>query len=199
MSRTPIITALIAVPLAVAAALPALSSSEDAWAEFRTAVEAECGKLVEAPADATTAIEVNPFGSESYGAALVTVTLKDGSADRMICVYDKQAKTAELTAPFEAGSYWEKGRQMPPFTVNATAAVGLTVAVSYWLSLLRHGHPRHRAPQKVCQVAAFRFRRASSFAAASLRSLYLSVRAAERSRVSSVNFTNSSITSTMRS
>lgn len=77
---------------------------EDAWAEFRTAVEAECGKLVEAPADATTAIEVNPFGSESYGAALVTVTLKDGSADRMICVYDKQAKTAELTAPFEAGS-----------------------------------------------------------------------------------------------
>ena len=104
MSRTPIVTALIAVPLAVAAALPALSSSEDAWAEFRTAVEAECGKLVEAPADATTAIEVNPFGSESYGAALVTVTLKDGSADRMICVYDKQAKTAELTAPFEAGS-----------------------------------------------------------------------------------------------
>ena len=104
MSRTPIITALIAVPLAVAAALPALSSSEDAWAEFRTAVETECGKLVEAPADATTAIEVNPFGSETYGAALVTVTLKDGSADRMICVYDKQAKTTELTAPFEAGS-----------------------------------------------------------------------------------------------
>ena len=104
MSRTPIITALIAAPLAFAAALPALSSSEDAWAEFRTAVETECGKLVEAPADATTAIEVNPFGSESYGAALVTVTLKDGSADRMICVYDKQAKTAELTAPFEAGS-----------------------------------------------------------------------------------------------
>ena len=47
---------------------------------------------------------MNPFGSESYGAALVTVTLKDSSADRMICVYDKQAKTAELTAPFEAGS-----------------------------------------------------------------------------------------------
>lgn len=103
MSRT-IIATLMAAPLAFAAALPALSSSEDAWAEFRSAVEAECGKLVEAPADATTEIEVNPFGSETYGAALVTVTLKDGSADRMICVYDKQAKTAELTAPFEAGS-----------------------------------------------------------------------------------------------
>lgn len=104
MSRTPIIATLMAAPLAFAAALPALSSSEDAWAEFRSAVEAECGKLVEAPADATTEIEVNPFGSETYGAALVTVTLKDGNADRMICVYDKQAKTAELTAPFEAGS-----------------------------------------------------------------------------------------------
>ena len=100
MSRTPIITALIAVPLAVAAALPALSSSEDAWAEFRTAVEAECGKLVEAPADSTTAIEVNPFGSESYGAALVTVDYGDAGQDRQVCIFDKQAETAELTAPF---------------------------------------------------------------------------------------------------
>ena len=104
MSRTPIIAALIAAPVAIAAALPALSSSEDAWAEFRASVQAECGKLVDAPADASTRIEVNPFGSETYGAALVTVTLADGSADRMICIYDKQAQTAELTAPFEAGS-----------------------------------------------------------------------------------------------
>ncbi|MBA4489851.1 hypothetical protein [Paracoccus sp. S1E-3] len=103
MTRSRIAAAALALPL-IAAAVPALSSSEDAWAEFRTAVEAECGKLVDAPADATTEMEVNPFGSESYGAALVTVTLADGSADRMICVYDKQAKTAELTAPFEAGS-----------------------------------------------------------------------------------------------
>ena len=104
MTRTPIIAALIAAPLALAVALPALSSSVDAWAEFRTSVLEECGKLVEAPADATTEIEVNPFGSSTYGAALVTVTLADGTADRMICVYDKQAKTTELTAPFEAGS-----------------------------------------------------------------------------------------------
>lgn len=104
MPRSPILAALFAAPLAIVAAGPALSSSEEAWAEFRASVEAECGKLVEAPPDASTEIEVNPFGSESYGAALVTVTLADGSADRMICVYDKQARTAELTAPFEAGS-----------------------------------------------------------------------------------------------
>ena len=104
MSRTHIMTALITAAVALAAALPALSSSEDAWAEFRASVQAECGQLVAAPADASTRIEVNPFGSETYGAALVTVTLADGRAERMICVYDKQAKTAELTAPFEAGS-----------------------------------------------------------------------------------------------
>lgn len=94
----------MALPLAIAAALPALSSSDEAWEEFRVAVETECGKLVEAPEAAKTEIEVNPFGSETYGAALVTVTLADETTERMICIYDKQAKTAELTAPFDAGS-----------------------------------------------------------------------------------------------
>ncbi|NHF71972.1 hypothetical protein [Paracoccus xiamenensis] len=104
MFRNPIIAALSAAPLALLAAVPAQSSSEDAWAEFRSAVEVECAKLIDAPADATTEIEVNPFGSQTYGAALVTVTLADSSADRMICIYDKQSKTAELTSPFAAGS-----------------------------------------------------------------------------------------------
>ena len=92
------------LPLMAAMALPAFASSDEAWAEFRSAVETECGRLVDAPADATTEIEVNPFGSERFGAAIVTVTLADETADRMVCIYDKQAKTAELTAPFEAGS-----------------------------------------------------------------------------------------------
>lgn len=90
----------LALPLAVVAALPALSSSEAAWEEFRTTVETECTKLVETPDGATSKVEVNPFGSESYGVAMVTLTLEDGTADRMACVYDKQEKTAELTAPF---------------------------------------------------------------------------------------------------
>lgn len=94
----------VVLPLAVLAALPALSSSEDAWAQFRSDVEAECAKLVDAPEGAATEIEVNPFGSEGFGAALVTVTLDDATADRMICIYDKQTKAAEMTAPFAAGS-----------------------------------------------------------------------------------------------
>ena len=102
MTRSKFIIPALALPLAGALALPALSSSEEAWDEFREAVATECGKLAEAPEGATTEIEVNPFGSQSYGAAMVTVTLADGSADRMICIYDKEAKTAELTAPFAA-------------------------------------------------------------------------------------------------
>ena len=44
---------------------------------------------------------MNPFGSESYGAAMIITTLPDGAgADRFVCIYDKQAKTAEITAPF---------------------------------------------------------------------------------------------------
>lgn len=91
---------IIALTLAALAASPSLASSDEAWAAFRTAVEAACTPLAQAPADARVAVEVNPFGSESYGAALVTVTLADGSADRMVCIYDKTAKTAEMTAPF---------------------------------------------------------------------------------------------------
>lgn len=78
---------------------PALASSDEAWAEFRADVESKCRAL--APAEGTTEIEVNPFGSDRFGAAIVTTTLKDGSADRAVCIYDKQAKTAEMTGPFD--------------------------------------------------------------------------------------------------
>lgn len=80
------------------AASPALASSDEAWTQFRADVEKACTAL--APTEGETAIEINPFGSEHYGAALLITTLPDGGADRYVCIYDKQAKTAELTAPF---------------------------------------------------------------------------------------------------
>ena len=94
------IFALSAVAATAGFAAPALASSEDAWAAFRADVRTACEALADVPEGATASYAVNPFGSESYGAALVTVTLRDGSADRMVCIYDKQAKTAEMTAPF---------------------------------------------------------------------------------------------------
>ncbi|CAM3067778.1 hypothetical protein SAMN04488021_10621 [Paracoccus aminovorans] len=85
--------------IALAAATPALASSDEAWEQFRADVEKACTAL--APAEGETAIEINPFGSENYGAALLITTLADGGADRYVCIYDKKAKTAELTAAFE--------------------------------------------------------------------------------------------------
>ncbi|MCZ0961814.1 hypothetical protein [Paracoccus benzoatiresistens] len=77
----------------------AWSSSDEAWEEFRAAVDQSCRALIEAPAGVDIAVAVNPFGSESYGAALVTIGNEDGQ-DRMICIHDKATGKAELTAPF---------------------------------------------------------------------------------------------------
>lgn len=91
------------------AATPAAASTDEAWQEFRADVERACTAL--APSQGETAIEVNPFGSESYGAALLITTLPDGGADRYVCIYDKQSKQAELSAPF-----------VPPQDVSMPAA-----------------------------------------------------------------------------
>jgi len=77
---------------------PALASTGDAWDQFRAEVGAACLALVQGPGTAT--VEVNPFGSDSYGVAVVTLSSGAGT-DRMICVYDKASKTAELSAPFD--------------------------------------------------------------------------------------------------
>lgn len=91
--------------LAMLVAQPALASSEEAWAEFRNNVQATCAALAQVPEGATAEIEVNPFGSDRYGVALLTVRLRDGTADRGVCIMDKQSLDAEITAPFD-GSDW---------------------------------------------------------------------------------------------
>lgn len=82
---------LVTLPMAAG------GSTGKAWDEFRAAVERSCRALI--PASDTIVIEVNPFGSESYGAALMTVGGTDGH-DRMICIFDKRSGLAEVTAPF---------------------------------------------------------------------------------------------------
>lgn len=79
--------------------LPAASyaSSDDAWAEFRADVKTACEAL--SPTEGTVLVEVNPFGSESYGTAIV-YHQTDAGLDRYICVYDKKTKQAELTGAF---------------------------------------------------------------------------------------------------
>ena len=87
-----------AIALLALISTPAFASSDDAWAQFRTDVGAACLALVQGPGTAN--VEVNGFGSEHYGVALVTLTSGAGS-DLMVCVYDKATKTAELSASFD--------------------------------------------------------------------------------------------------
>ena len=78
----------------------AQADSPNSWDAFRAEMEATCRALATAQAGAgEAAVEVNPFGSESYGVALVTLTTAQGT-DRMACVLDKRTRAAELTAPF---------------------------------------------------------------------------------------------------
>lgn len=87
------LAALAAV--AALATAPALASSSDAWAEFAADVETACF-------DATAHIfirshaVVDPYGSESFGLALVSGETDAGEWKNIICVYDKQTGMVEI-------------------------------------------------------------------------------------------------------
>lgn len=83
--------------LSLAAALlfaPAFASSEEAWETFRIQVQDACLAL----AEPESRVEVSPFGSQSYGAALVITKTAEGE-ERSICIWSKATGAAELTAP----------------------------------------------------------------------------------------------------
>ena len=97
MKRIHTVVVFVALGLVCALNSPAFAASEDAWETFRADVEAKCLAAAE-PLFETAAATVDPFGSESYGLALVRGKAK-GAADAeiaAICVYDKQAKTVEI-------------------------------------------------------------------------------------------------------
>lgn len=83
---------VIAAALVGLAVGPAAASSPDAWAAFRKDVGDRC--LAQARATGMTSPEVivHPVGTQSHGIAV----LREGG-DKRICLYDKRAKTVELT------------------------------------------------------------------------------------------------------
>jgi hypothetical protein len=79
---------------------PALASSEDAWKAFRENVRNACGKAV-AGRLKDAKIDVDPFGSESYGVAIARGVSTDAKAPRaIVCIYDKRSKAAEASGEF---------------------------------------------------------------------------------------------------
>lgn len=90
------------IPLAFALLVASLSpivasaASPDAWAAFRRDVEASCraaaAALIEAPI-----VTVDPFGSASYGLAVLSGrALDDGLQSSLVCVYDKTTHQSEI-------------------------------------------------------------------------------------------------------
>ncbi|MDZ7875947.1 MAG: hypothetical protein U5N27_24395 [Rhizobium sp.] len=85
-------TAIIFGPLACSA----FASSGDAWDAFAKDVVAKCTVLAEGRIEQPKVV-VDPFGTESYGVAILTG--KAVGADAMvssICVYDKKSQAAEI-------------------------------------------------------------------------------------------------------
>lgn len=75
---------------------PALASSDEAWAEFAAKVETKClaavAGMLEQPA-----IAVDPFGTETYGVAILAGKPKGAEGQvSYICVMDKKTETAEI-------------------------------------------------------------------------------------------------------
>jgi hypothetical protein len=71
------------------------ASPPAAWEEFRREVEQKC--LEAAKSIESARVMVDPFGSESYGLAIVTGKAKGGKAPiSQICVMNKRTKAIEI-------------------------------------------------------------------------------------------------------
>lgn len=95
MFRSCPLLAAIALAL-ISLSLPTLASSGDAWDAFGKDVAAKCTALAVGRIEEPKVV-VDPFGTESYGVAIVTG--KAVGADAVvssICVYDKKTQTAEI-------------------------------------------------------------------------------------------------------
>ncbi|QQR39352.1 hypothetical protein [Devosia rhizoryzae] len=80
--------AVLAISLAALGS--AQAASEDAWAEFAAEVETACLTATAEALPGATAT-VDPFGSESYGLAIVST-----DTTSIVCVFDKESKAVEI-------------------------------------------------------------------------------------------------------
>jgi hypothetical protein len=87
---------VIVLAAVLATSFSAAASSDDAWAEFAETVRTECLKTAAPMLDAAEAV-VDPFGSESFGLAVLTGQSKGtDAAVSYICVMDKRTGSIEL-------------------------------------------------------------------------------------------------------
>lgn len=76
----------------------AVGSSDAAWTEFRQTLRNAC--VAHAATRFTVGdVRIDPFGSQSYGVAVITDA---GKGEEHVCVYDKASGASELSGPLES-------------------------------------------------------------------------------------------------
>jgi hypothetical protein len=94
---------LLVAALALAGMPSARAATPAAWNEFQQAVAAACLAKAE-PLFETAEATVDPFGSESFGLALIQGKARGADAEiAAICVYDKVTKVAEIGGELPMG------------------------------------------------------------------------------------------------
>lgn len=79
----------------------AQASSADAWEEFQQDVEKACRDAADSKL-LVGSIQVDPYGSESYGFAVMVGIEPGTSNERLVaCVYDKRSQAAEISGYFD--------------------------------------------------------------------------------------------------
>ena len=79
-----------------------LASSPEAWQAFRAEVASACA-LAAGDAMLNAVVTVDPYGSASYGLAVVCgPTVPDGTVAYRICVFDKRTRHVELGGELDA-------------------------------------------------------------------------------------------------
>lgn len=79
----------------------AQASSGDAWQEFQQDVERACRAATKGVIDPQV-VQVDPYGSESYGfAVLVGPEASTSKLRLVVCAYDKRTQVAEVSAAFD--------------------------------------------------------------------------------------------------
>ena len=91
---------LLTISLSLLPVLASHAASPEAWEEFRADVERVC--LALAPSLDQPKVVVNPFGTESYGVAMLIGGEQGGGTETYACIYDKKTRRAELSGPFDA-------------------------------------------------------------------------------------------------
>ena len=78
----------------------AFASSDDAWTEFAAEVEQAC-RTATTDFFTDAAVVVDPFGSESYGLAVISGDNPAGTTSSIVCVFNKQTKAVEIGGELE--------------------------------------------------------------------------------------------------